>query len=323
MLPTFAVIIEWDNARISEVGRAREMLRQLRAQIAGLEPAPAARPDIIILYDRHEVEDGLVEKVVSDCATPEEWPATVRILPTDGLGYYKQKNFGAAQVRDEVEVIVFLDSDVVPEDGWLASLLNSFADPAVAVVGGNTYITLDNLYSKAFALFWFFPLREEGTGLRQSPRFFANNVAFRREVFASHPFPELPSFRGQCIALADALARDGIKIHLRLDARVSHPAPNGGRHFVARALCEGHDERIIQAERGAGLAASPVGTCGRYGRDLARAAARTLRYGRRARLNPVTAVGALAIAGSYCTLKFAGELIAWVQPDLIRKRTAI
>ena len=38
--PSLSVIVEWDNARLSEIGRAREMLTVLRVQLTALEPAP-------------------------------------------------------------------------------------------------------------------------------------------------------------------------------------------------------------------------------------------------------------------------------------------
>ena len=115
------------------------------------------------------------------------------------------KNIGAARARGEV--IVFLDSDVIPEEGWLASLLQALSNLDVGVVGGNTYIAHEDLNGKAFALFWFFPLREARGGLWRDPHFFANNVAFRAEVFRAHSFPPLGTFRGQCIALGGTSSR--------------------------------------------------------------------------------------------------------------------
>ena len=129
----------------------------------------------------------------------------------------------------------------MPEPGWLAALIEPFRDPKIEVAGGNTYIDPANLYSKAFALFWFFPLRSSGGGLTPSDRFFANNVVFRRDLFLAYRFPDLPLLRGQCWALAEALQRDGHRIYIQNEARVSHPPPNGLQHYARRALCEGHD----------------------------------------------------------------------------------
>ena len=53
----------------------------------------------------------------------------------------------------------FLDSDVVPEPGWLDRLLDALAGPGVEVVAGGTYVEPVGLVGKTFALTWFFPLR--------------------------------------------------------------------------------------------------------------------------------------------------------------------
>ena len=157
--------------------------------------------------------------------------------------YFEQKNYGFSLAKREV--VVFLDSDVIPEPGWLEGLLIALRDPAVHVISGNTYIEPDSWYARAFALFWFFPLRQEDAPMARVKGFFANNVAFRREVFASHQFPRLNTFRGHCVELARTLEANGYGIFREPRSRVSHPPPNGFSHFVARAMCQGRDERFL------------------------------------------------------------------------------
>jgi hypothetical protein len=45
--------------------------------------------------------------------------------------------------------------------------LQAFSNPDVGVVGSSTYIAHEDLNGKAFALFWFFPLRDDRGGLRR------------------------------------------------------------------------------------------------------------------------------------------------------------
>jgi cellulose synthase/poly-beta-1,6-N-acetylglucosamine synthase-like glycosyltransferase len=53
---------------------------------------------------------------------------------------------GATRVRNAAmraargDVLVFVDDDAVPRDGWLAAILAPFADPRVAVVGGRVHL---------------------------------------------------------------------------------------------------------------------------------------------------------------------------------------
>ena len=312
-LPTYSVVIEWENARLSELERTRQMLKALREQIAESEHP---RPDIIILHDEEHVSPQLIEEVVGGVSALEGWPADIRIIPTDGLNYYEQKNFGAQQC--DTELIVFLDSDVIPERGWLAGLLEAFEDPEVQVVHGNVYIDMQGLYSKAFALFWFFPLRAEEDGLYQTTYSApANNVAFRRATFEAFEYPSRPTFRGQCGVLSRSLRDHGIATYCQLKSHVSHPPPNGLRHFVNRAVCTGHDwvlrRRLNPEKRDASLVAASKW----YRRQLRRSQKRIATGYREVSLSRIGAVGALGIAAGYYTAAFAGALLTLVQSRLV------
>jgi glycosyltransferase involved in cell wall biosynthesis len=251
------------------------------------------------------------------------WPAEVKIFPTEGLEYYEQKNFGADQSKSDL--ILFLDSDVVPEEGWLASLLETFQDPGVQVACGNTYIPPEGFYNKAFALFWFFPLRTKESGLRQTTDRYskANNIAFRREVFETFRYPSLPTFRGQCAALRKTMGAYGIDTFLQQVARVSHPSPNGLRHFVKRAVCQGHDSvaryRLHEKSHTASLRHSFKWYLGNLRRSLKRIS----RHYRKVKLGPAGAVGAFGLAVFYYTLGFMGASLAIFRPDFVRRRFAI
>ena len=73
--------------------------------------------------------------------------------------------------------------------------------------------------------------------------FFANNVAFARDVFAAHPYPRVdePMFHGQCQILALRLAEVGIAIQYAPEARAIHAWPASIREWLEVRLLRGAD----------------------------------------------------------------------------------
>ena len=72
--------------------------------------------------------------------------------------------------------------------------------------------------------------------------FFANNVAFAREAFASRRYPTIePMFHGQCQVLALRFMEAGIPIVYAADARVTHAWPDDLREFLEVRLLRGAD----------------------------------------------------------------------------------
>jgi hypothetical protein len=305
---TFSVIIEWENAKLSEFGRARRMLEALAAQTRELERELWRPRDLVILYDPAAVDRRSLEAVAGEAmgVLPR---LQIKLVAAGGLRYYELKNFGATQT--DAELIVFLDSDVIPEAGWLRRLLEPLTEDGVDVVAGDSHVSLDTLYSKAFALFWVFPLRAVSDELRPAEAFFANNVAFRKPVFDANPFPQHRKFRGQCTDLAAALKAKGFGIYVHDGARVDHPPPNGLRHFLSRALCAGHDQVCV--------ASSPSlrKAWRRYTRNMRHANQRIARHGTEVALGVVARLAAHAIAFAYYSVFFAGECVTLVAPSVV------
>jgi hypothetical protein len=316
--PSLSIVVEWENARLAEAERPLAMLAELARQLDELA-VPSPRPVEIVLLHNPEAVDGAAIEAMIDHARPRDrWAASFRLLASADRTYYEQKNFGVASTSGDI--VLLLDSDVVPEPGWLQKLLAAFDDPAVAVVCGSTYIELASLYDRAVALFWLFPLRPEGERMEEAKSFYANNVAFRRAVIAANPFPDLPTFRGQCRMLSERLRTQGIRILRHTGARVSHPPPNGWRHFVNRALCEGHDEAVRDRERGRSLV-------GRGMRDFWRrmryATGRVVTDRRAVGLSPLGAFGAWSVALGYYALKLTGRLLTALDPSIVRRHFPI
>src|SRR5687768_8738352 len=76
------------------------------------------------------------------------------------LSKCEQKNFGISQT--DADVIVFVGSDVVPDQSWLTQLLAALERGDVDVVGGETYLTTDSFYERLCAAFWNFDVQRNG-----------------------------------------------------------------------------------------------------------------------------------------------------------------
>lgn len=311
-----SLVIEWENVQLAEATRCLQMLSAIARQASRLSEGEkfAGRRwlEVLVMYDDTEVSLAEVRAAVAPRLVDESPYWTVRYEPASGCEYYQQKNRGAAIAASPI--VAFLDSDVIPEAGWLAGVVLPFENPSVEVVCGACHLAAENTYTRAFAVSWVFPLRETNSeGLVRKTHFFANNVAFRRQTLLDNPFPEIEgATRGSCSALARSLTQQDIGIYLSTEARVSHPAPNGSDHFFARALAEGRDNYLGRKLRGkAGffrmfpkVAIRPL-----------KAGWQVLSRGHRVGMSLVEMPHALAVAMGYQSLVVMGDIATRVAPE--------
>lgn len=234
--PPISIVLEWETGGECARGRARACLEALSRQCAERAAGGAGAPEVILVHDPLAA----TRREVLAAASGLEWAGGFVIAePPRPLGYYEKKNFGFARSRGSI--VVFVDSDLAPEPGWLASILEPFSDPAKNVVVGLTHFETRTLYERAMALFWIFEAREPHPLVRRTERLVSNNIAFRRAVFAALPFPTRPTYRGQCSELGAKLGRLGIVMYEATAARAAHPAPRGPAAFAGRAFRAGRD----------------------------------------------------------------------------------
>jgi glycosyltransferase involved in cell wall biosynthesis len=217
-----ALVLETENT--DDAHRLASLLRLLAPQIAKLE-------ELVVTH--HGLDDEtrrLLDAAGAHAIT------FVALEPSDG--YYEAKNAGFSATR--ADVVAFADSDCVPCDDWLAQLFAPFARPEVQVVAGRTVYAPHALADALTAVdFTMFP---SALGAGCVRHFFANNVAFRRDVFAARPYEARgDTRRGACGVLAFALHREGIGIHYAPDARTRHAAPSTVRELTALRRHRGAD----------------------------------------------------------------------------------
>jgi hypothetical protein len=264
--PTTALVLETNNLRGGRCDPATierslaRLLMRLRAQTR-----PLASLDEVIV-----VHDGLAAAARARLeATAGRGLTFVRLDAEDD--YYAAKDAGFAATR--AAVVAFADADCWPDPDWLGALLEPFArDAAVAAVAGLTSYRPDMFGAAATAIdFMYFgsplaaPARSAGSRRSEknnsrTPRlwrgataagcvrnFYANNVAFRREVladdrlglalgFGAHGF-----YRGSCQVLGLALQARGVAIHFAPRAHTVHRLPDSIADLVRLRLLRGAD----------------------------------------------------------------------------------
>ncbi len=318
-----SVIVEWENAKLSDLDRAERMLARLGAQMAEAARKRNLTAELLVLYDSDEIDPAVPWAAVSSQIDKAAWPGTIRLVPAPGKRYYEQKNAGAELALGEI--LIFLDSDVVPDEGWLDGLLGALDDPKVDFVGGEAYHATDTLHDRLFAAFWGFPPVNPTRAVYRRQQFYANNLAVRRETFLVNPFPAAAAYRGQCAQLAKSMRGKGIAVYRQGASAVSHPAPRGARTFVVRALCQGHDTIYwkSRARFGALLHANPAASLLRWMRALWYVLLKVATRARAVGLGPLGAVAAVGMGFAYYSCKLGGEVIAFFAPGVIRNNLSV
>jgi len=234
--PTFTVVIEWGRfLQTDEAWRTKTMLKRLNEQILQISEK-ISNAEIMIIFDPGEIGASEIKEFAIKQLLPCLKIINFRVIPSPGLLYYEMKNFAASQSSNEL--IILVDSDVIIDDSWLMEFLESFKNPKVNVVSGHTYLALNTLLEKVMALILFQPLSDVDY-MYENLQLYGNNLAIRRKVFRSHPFPKLNAFHGHCLFLVNDLLKNNFRIYRQPKARVAHPMPVTFKQFLAWGLVQG------------------------------------------------------------------------------------
>jgi glycosyltransferase involved in cell wall biosynthesis len=167
----------------------------------------------------------------------------------EDVGYYQAKNRGFDVAKGDV--VVFADGDCWPDPDWLESLLAPFSDASVRVVAGRTTYRRDLLGTAATTIdFMYFPT-PLGEGYTRN--FYANNVAFRRDVFETRRFGDHEVYRGHCAVLGLDLHTDRIPIVFQPSARTIHRFPDSLRELGKLRMMRGRDTYELTPSLGRAL----------------------------------------------------------------------
>lgn len=317
-----SIIIEWDNPRLAGTDRAVRMLRELASQLRESLDRGIASFEVLIGGTKDVLVPDVDERIHAVWREAAQGLPELQLNILEDGSYYMLKNAMAS--RASGDIVIFLDSDVVPEPRWLAGMLAPFSNSSVQVVCANSYVELGSLFGRIMALIWFFPLRSVGGAVRPVERFFANSVAFRRELFLRYQFPAIEGTdRGSCVKLAQKLRADGVAVYENPEARVAHPHPNGSREFLVRALGDGRDTVWRASFGGAGWQGLPHGWILPACRRLKLAIVRIFRDYRRVGLRVGHLPVVLAVAFCFYGLCLCGATISFVSPRFARSHFRI
>lgn len=239
-MTVFTIIMEMENATLLPHDEFVEILATLERELALPVQAKtgSARAQVIFAQDGGPRDGEVLSSMLRQAAPGLSMLADIEVMSVPGGRYYELRNAAVPHARGEI--ILFLDSDAIPQPGWLAKMLAPFADGTVTIVNGFTALDHDDFLSRAYALFWVFPLARGDERFAAKRSLNVNNCAFRRAWIAAHPFPENDGFKVSCSILWDQVRRDGVDVR-RVDALALHKPPRGLRFLVWRAIVTGRD----------------------------------------------------------------------------------
>jgi len=305
---SISVLIEWENAIVADPTRAIRMLERIGHDIKEIGPDYFTDVEIISGFDPTGIGLEAVEKMLEDRLGAVPW-VTILNLSLSGKDYYEIRNECAEQSRGEI--VLLLDSDVIPAPGWLMKLIEAFEDSEVQICASAVHLANGSLLEKTLALIWVFELPSAEIGIKKTGSILVNSVAYRREVLLRFPFPSSGgTARASCAAHVRELRAAGIPMHRRMDAHVEHPAPVGVGKFVERALARGRDKVL----------GSPKPFWKNVGFDVKRGLGLIAKRRADARVRLVDVPAVLFIATAWWLLMVVGGVAAMIAPEQMRKR---
>lgn len=243
-----SIILEWETVQEGGLDRGLTGLRGICDQLKVLTSALDGPAEVIVCYEQAVIAEKQLQAIVDAAAAPEKWPCPVLLYEVPSTAnYYEKKNIGARHARNEV--LIFFDTDLLPDPGWLEGMLTPFQRWEVSVLMGATYLDSERPYDMAVALFWIFKPARSSAPLHSTISLLSNNLAMRRSLFKRFPFPDRDVYRGQCTELGLQLMGAGLTLYEQIGARAKHPPPPK-KKFIKRALLAGQNDHFYHALEG-------------------------------------------------------------------------
>ena len=233
--------------------RRWDILREAIVAALAQRPAPS---EVLVVVDHN---DTLRERCEA------ELPPGVRVLANEGgRGLSGARNTGVRHAAHGV--VVFLDDDAVPEEGWLRELLEPYDDPLVVGVGGKALPRWSTEPPGWLPAEFLWTVGCSYRGLPTSPAPVRTpigaNMSFRRSVFDAGGFTEGIGRLG-----TTPLGCEETELSIRIrqsasravilyapSALVRHLVPPERltlAYFVSRCWAEGLSKALVSAQVGA------------------------------------------------------------------------
>jgi glycosyltransferase involved in cell wall biosynthesis len=302
-----SIIVEFENATLKGLEELSEFVTLLKDEVTRVHNT--ARFELLCAYPGANAVAGLpnVQATLSNIQSQLKDLAEVRLIELPGLRYYELKNEAAKKASGDV--IVFLDSDIVVQPGWLDVLLKPFDDPEVQVSAGLTGFFPEDFLSRTFALIWAFPLPSDRPEKLERRGLNANNVAFRRDWFLRNPYPYNDGFKVSCAVHARRLQKEGVKV-ARPHAVGYHRFWADGFDFILwRALVTGRDaDRKLIASTDASRSKRARAALSRWAKTMRSKPRRILQFRRHVSMPWYEVVPAIGVSWAFYTTVMVAQL---------------
>ena len=103
-VPAVTIVIEWENAIDVEDKWTGAAMVALERELEAVAPRAKTKPRVLYLYDRNAVEPSQIDEMISRTAPQLRELSTLEVVPTDGLTYYKLKNYGIGRSKTELSI---------------------------------------------------------------------------------------------------------------------------------------------------------------------------------------------------------------------------
>lgn len=231
-----ALVLETNNLRGgADLAKVAGSLARLFEHLKGQSLALSRLAQVVVTHD------GLPEPVCDELRRSSGL-ALQFVLIDASTGYYAAKNLGFAALDAACcDHVVFADADCIPAVDWLEQLLLPLCveQPPAVVAGRTSYSS--SLAGTALTTidFMYFPSPLQAGATRN---FYANNVVFRREVFAEHAYQALDGvYRAHCQVLGLRLQAAGIALHYAAAAHTEHRLPDSRAEAIKLRWMRGQD----------------------------------------------------------------------------------